>query len=380
MKNPPADPRALQSRLFTIDTHIDTPTASLTRAGWDFGAKHDYATDRSQCDLPRMESGGIDAMVFAVYSTQAARTPAGFAAIHGQTLEVFARTHQVLQQNAGRCGLALTAEDGLRLKAEGRRAIYLSIENSYSLGRELGHVRKFYDLGVRMLGLTHMLNNDLADSSTDPRGTEWGGLSPFGREVVAECNRLGILLDASHASDQALVDLIGCSKSPVILSHSGCRAVCDHPRNIGDDLLRALAASGGVIQLNALPVAVVTSPEDGRTAALSAMLLSLADAVLTPEVLAAVGKEWHRIETTYANPTATLDDYIKHLEHAVKVAGIDHVGIGCDLDGGGGVTGLNDVGEYPNLTAALLARGWAEGDLAKLWGGNTLRLYRAAQA
>ena len=380
MKNPPADPRALQSRLFTIDTHIDTPTASLTRAGWDFGAKHDYATDRSQCDLPRMESGGIDAMVFAVYSTQAARTPAGFAAIHGQTLEVFARTHQVLQQNAGRCGLALTAEDGLRLKAEGRRAIYLSIENSYSLGRELGRVRKFYDLGVRMLGLTHMLNNDLADSSTDPRGTEWGGLSPFGREVVAECNRLGILLDASHASDQALVDLIGCSKSPVILSHSGCRAVCDHPRNIGDDLLRALAASGGVIQLNALPVAVVTSPEDGRTAALSAMLLSLADAVLTPEVLAAVGKEWHRIETTYANPTATLDDYIKHLEHAVKVAGIDHVGIGCDLDGGGGVTGLNDVGEYPNLTAALLARGWAEGDLAKLWGGNTLRLYRAAQA
>ena len=380
MKNPPADPRALQSRLFTIDTHIDTPTASLTRAGWDFGAKHDYATDRSQCDLPRMESGGIDAMVFAVYSTQAARTPAGFAAIHGQTLEVFARTHQVLQQNAGRCGLALTAEDGLRLKAEGRRAIYLSIENSYSLGRELGHVRKFYDLGVRMLGLTHMLNNDLADSSTDPRGTEWGGLSPFGREVVAECNRLGILLDASHASDQALVDLIGCSKSPVILSHSGCRAVCDHPRNIGDDLLRALAASGGVIQLNALPVAVVTSPEDGRTAALSAMLLSLADAVLTPEVLAAVGQEWHRIETTYANPTATLDDYIKHLEHAVKVAGIDHVGIGCDLDGGGGVTGLNDVGEYPNLTAALLARGWAEGDLAKLWGGNTLRLYRAAQA
>ena len=380
MKNPPADPRALQSRLFTIDTHIDTPTASLTRAGWDFGAKHDYATDRSQCDLPRMESGGIDAMVFAVYSTQAARTPAGFAAIHGQTLEVFARTHQVLQQNAGRCGLALTAEDGLRLKAEGRRAIYLSIENSYSLGRELGHVRKFYDLGVRMLGLTHMLNNDLADSSTDPRGTEWGGLSPFGREVVAECNRLGILLDASHASDQALVDLIGCSKTPVILSHSGCRAVCDHPRNIGDDLLRALAASGGVIQLNALPVAVVTSPEDGRTAALSAMLLSLADAVLTPEVLAAVGKEWHRIETTYANPTATLDDYIKHLEHAVKVAGIDHVGIGCDLRWGGGVTGLNDVGEYPNLTAALLARGWAEGDLAKLWGGNTLRLYRAAQA
>lgn len=363
-----------------MDTHIDTPTASFMVPGWDFGARHETAVDRSQCDLPRMESGGIDAMVFAVYSTQAARTPAGFAAIHGQTLEVFARTHAVLRQHAARCGLALTAADGLRLKAEGRRAIYLSIENSYSLGLDPAHVEKFHGLGVRMLGLTHMLNNDLADSSTDPRGPEWGGLSPFGREVVAECNRLGLVLDASHASDAALGDLLKVSRTPVILSHSGCRAICDHPRNVGDDLLRALAAQGGVIQINALPVAVVTSPEDGRTAALSAMLLRLADAVLTPEVLAAAGREWHRIETTYANPTATLADYVKHIEHAVKVAGIDHVGIGCDFDGGGGVTGLNDVGEYPNLTAALLERGWSEGDLAKLWGANTLRLFRAAQA
>ncbi len=368
----------MQARLFTIDTHIDTLTASFTKAGWDFGARHEVATDRSQCDLPRMAAGGIDAMVFAVYSTQAARTPEGFAAVHGEALKSFARTHEVLRQNSRRCGLALTAADGLRLKSEGRRAIYLSIENSYSLGRDLGNVRKFYDLGVRMLGLTHMLNNDLAETSTDPRGTEWGGLSPFGREVVAECNRLGIMLDASHASDQALRELLARSKTPVILSHSGCRAVCDHPRNIGDDLLRALAKQGGVIQINALPVAVVTSPEDGRTAAFSAMLLQLADSVLTPEVMAAAGKEWQRIQAIYPNPTATLDDYVKHIEHAVKVAGIYHVGIGCDFDGGGGVTGLNDVSEYPNLTAALLVLGWNEADLAKLWGGNTLQLFRAA--
>ena len=379
MKTHSSDPAALQARLFTIDTHIDTPTTSFMVPGWDFAVRHEVAADRSQCDLPRMESGGIDAMVFAVYSTQAARTPEGFAAVHALALKSFARTHEVLKQNAGRCGLALTAADGLRLKSEGRRAIYLSIENSYSLGRDLGNVGKFHDLGVRMLGLTHMLNNDLADSSTDPRGTEWGGLSPFGRDVAAECNRLGIMLDASHASDQALWDLLKLSKAPVILSHSGCRAVCDHPRNIGDDLLRALAKQGGVIQINALPVAVVTSPENGRTAALSAMLLQMAESVLTPGVMAAAGKEWHRIETTYPNPTASLDDYVKHIEHAVKVAGIDHVGIGCDFDGGGGVTGLNDVGEYPNLTAALLDRGWKEADLAKLWGGNTLRLFRAAQ-
>jgi membrane dipeptidase len=379
--NPPnAEAAALHSRLFSIDTHIDTPTASFMREGWDFRVRHEYSADRSQCDLPRMEAGGIDAMVFAVFSPQMARTPEGYAAMHEQALRVFARTREVLEKNADRCALALTAADGPRLKAAGKRAIYLSIENSYSLGREPDHVRKFHALGVRMLGLNHMLNNDLADSSTDPRGSECGGLSPFGREVVAECNRLGIVLDASHASDQALQDLLGASKAPVILSHSGCRAVCDHPRNIGDDLLRALAAQGGVIQINALPIAVVNTPEDGRTRALSDMLMRLKDTVLTPEVMATTGQEWHRIELLYPNPRATLDDYVRHITHAVKVAGIDHVGIGCDFDGGGGVTGLNDVSEYPNLTAALLARGWSEGDLAKLWGDNTLRLLAAARA
>ena len=373
-----AESAGLHTRLFKIDTHIDTPTASLMREGWDFGQAHNYAADGTQCDLPRMEAGGIDAMMFAVYSTQAARTPAGYAAVQDQALKVLARTHEILTQNAGRCALALTADDGPRLKAQGRRAIYLSIENSYSLGRDLGNARKFYDLGVRMLGLTHMLNNDLADSSTDPRGPEWGGLSPFGRAVVAECNRLGLVLDASHASDEALRDLLKRSESPVMLSHSGCRAVCDHPRNIGDDLLRALAAQGGVIQINALPVAVVPAPEDGRTAALSAMLLKLGDSVLTSAVLAEAGQEWHRIEKAFPNPPATLDDYVRHIEHAVHVAGIDHVGIGCDFDGGGGLEGLRDVSEYPNLTRALLARGWSEEALAKLWGENLLRVMGAA--
>ncbi len=374
-----SDPAALHERLFTLDTHGDTPTTSLMRDGWEFGAGHTFAGDGTQCDLPRMVAGGIDAMVWAVYSTQAARVAAGYDQATERALRVLARTRAVVDRNADRCGLALTAADGPRLKAGGRRAIYLSIENSYSLGRDLGNVRKFYDLGVRMLGLTHMLNNDLADSSTDPRGPEWGGLSPWGREVVAECNRLGIALDASHASDAALDELLRLSRAPVILSHSGCRAVCDHPRNLDDDRLRALAAQGGVIQLNALPIAVVPTREDGRTAALSAMLLQLGESVLTPAVLARAEEAWHRIEQAYPNPRATLDDYVQHLEHAVRVAGIDHVGIGCDFDGGGGVAGLNDVSEYPNLTAALLARGFTPADLEKIWGGNTLRLLARAQ-
>ncbi|MDI1247955.1 MAG: dipeptidase [Lacunisphaera sp.] len=368
----------LHERLFKIDTHIDTPTASLLKAGWDFAAQHDFAADGTQCDLPRM-AGNIDALVFAVYTTQAARTPAGFALAHDGAVRAFDRTHEVIRQNSAHCGLALTAADGPRLKEAGRHALYLSIENGYSLGLDAGQVAKFHARGMRMLGFTHMLNNDLADSSTDPRGAEWGGLSPLGREVAAECNRLGVVLDASHASDAALRDLLAISRAPVVLSHSGCRAVCDHPRNIGDELLRALAAQGGVLQMNALPVAVVPAPEDGRTAALAAYLLRLKDAVLTPELQATLGAEWHRLDTLYPNPPATLDDYVAHVVHGVEVAGIDHVGIGCDFDGGGGVTGLNDVSDYPNLTQALVARGFTEADLAKLWGGNTLRVMRACE-
>ncbi|MDP2136474.1 MAG: membrane dipeptidase, partial [Candidatus Didemnitutus sp.] len=248
------------------------------------------------------------------------------------------------------------------------------------LGLEVGNVAKFHALGVRILGLNHILHNDVADSSTDPRPPEWGGLSPFGRAVVAECNRLGIVLDASHASDDALRDLLAVSLTPPLLTHTGCRAVCDYPRNIGDDLLRALAAKGGVIQINALPIAVVEAPKSPLTEALTEFSLRVGNIELTPEARAMISAEWQRIEKELAQHTCTLDDYIRHLEHAVQVAGIDHVGIGCDFDGGGGVHGLDQVSDFPHLTAALRQRGWSEENLAKLWGQNTLRVMRACEA
>jgi membrane dipeptidase len=371
--------RAVHQKLLTLDTHIDTSTASLLRPDWDFRARHAFADDHSQCDLPRMREGGIDALVFAIYVTQAARTPEGFRLAHEYAIRACERTHAVAAANAKGCRIVRTVDDARRAKAEGCHALFLSLENSYSLGRDAANVEKFHQLGVRMIGFTHMLHNDVADSSTDPREPEWGGLSPLGREIVAECNRLGVVLDASHASDDALRALLECSRAPVVLSHSGCRAVCNHPRNIGDDLLRALAARGGVIQLNTLPVAVLDDGNDApRTAAITEMLLKLQSMVLTPEVQRWAGGEWDRIDREYPNPPATLDHFIRHIEHAVAVAGIDHVGIGCDFDGGGGVAGLNDVSEYPHLTHALLARGWSETDLAKLWGENTLRVFEAA--
>jgi membrane dipeptidase len=364
----------LHERLFTIDTHIDTPTASMPREGWDFGAAHDVAVDGSQCDLPRMRAGGLDAAFLAIYTAQGPRTPEGFTAARERAIHLFKRTHQIVRQNSAACGLALMGADAIRLKSEGRRAIYFSLENAYPMGLDIRKVVAFQMLGMRMMGLTHMLNNDIADSSTDPRGPEWGGLSILGRSVVEECNRLGVVIDGSHASDETVWQLLKYSTAPIILSHSGCRAVCDHPRNVGDDLLRALADKGGVIQINALPAAVVPVKEDGRTAAIADMVLRIADKVPSPEARAWASGEWARIEQAYPNPQVTMDDYVRHIEHAVNVAGIEHVGIGCDFDGGGGFPGLNSVADYPNLTAALLKRGWSEMALTKLWGGNTFRL------
>ncbi len=373
--------RAMHDRFFTIDTHCDTPTASLGQPRWDFAVRHEHAVDGSQVDLPRMVEGGIDAMVFAVYVGQAARSSEGLAMAHEVALRHFERTHAVIAENQAACGLALTADDGLRLKAGGRRAIYLGIENAYSIGREVAHVEKFHRLGVRLIGLTHMLNNDVADSSTDPRGPEWGGLSPFGREVVAECNRLGLVVDASHASDDALRDLLEVSRAPVVLSHSGPRSACDHPRNVGDELLQALAAKGGVLQINALAVSLVDEPGNGRTAAIADVLMRHRDELPTPAMRLAEHEEYDVVCARHPNPAVTVAEVVRHIEHAVGVMGHEHVGIGCDFDGGGGgFEGLHDVSDYPRITAALRARGWSEQNLAKLWGGNTLRVLRAASA
>lgn len=381
MSAPAAVVAKLHASLCTIDTHIDTPTASLVRDGWDFGARHSDAADHSQCDLARMREGGIDALVFAIYVGQGARTPQGWTIARDLARRHLDRTLAVLREHADECSLALTADDGPRLKAAGRRAIYLSLENAYSVGRDLANVAAYHAAGVRMIGLTHMLNNDAADASTDPRGAEWGGLSPFGRELVAECNRLGIVLDGSHASDAAVRQMIELSRAPIVLSHSDCRAVCDHPRNVDDELLRALAARGGVIQLNALPVSLVNAPGNRRTAAGAEMLLRFADAPLTPDVLAAVEVEYDRVGAAHPNPSVTLDDFVRHIEHAAEVAGLEHVGIGCDFDGGGGgFDGLRDVSDYPHVTAALLARGWTRRQLEQLWGGNTRRVLGAVQA
>ena len=377
----PAEPAPrLHRRIFTLDSHLDTPTAGFLRRGWRFDRRHDIRADGSQCDLPRMRAGGLKAAVFAVFILQTARTPAGRRAARATAFALLRRTRATLARHARACAVAVTAADGPRIAAGGRRAIYLSIENGHAVGAELSSLAEFRHLGVRLLGFTHLLNNDLGDASTDPRGPEWHGLSPLGREAVAECNRLGIVPDASHASDAVLAELLERSRTPVVLSHSGCQAVFPHPRNIDDGLLRALARQGGVIQINSLSTYLVAAPPDAaRDATLRALMARFARTPLTLGVMAEAERDFREFDRRYPRPGATLDHFLDHLVHAVEVAGIDHVGIGTDFDGGGGVEGLRDAADYPNVTRALAARGFAAADLAKIWGGNLLRVLRAAE-
>ncbi len=372
---------ALHTRIFTIDTHLDTATLSLRRTGWDIAQAHVKATDFSQCDFPRMREGGLKAGVFVVFVDQGPRTPEGFAAIRDTALRTFLRVNALAERYPAQCGIALTADDGPRLQAAGKLAIYLSIENGYAIGRDLTLIKTYHELGARFFGFVHNGNNDLGDSSQPEKGPEWNGLSPLGADAVKECNRLGLVIDGSHSSDAVVRQLMVQSQTPIILTHSGCKAICDHRRNASDELLRELAAHGGVIQMNTVSNFLVTTPPNPEFEAAQAKLMArnsgrvLSDAE-NSELMISV----YHLRMEHMKVRATFGDFLKHLFHAIEIAGVDHVGIGADMDGGGGVAGLEDVSAYPKITLALLQHGLSESDVAKIWGGNTLRLLRAAEA
>jgi membrane dipeptidase len=271
----------------------------------------------------------------------------------------------------------------VRITQSGRRAIFLSIENGYAIGKDLTLLKTYHGLGARFFGVVHNGNNDLADSSqpdrVKPRNPDWNGLSPLGREVVAECNRLGLVLDGSHASDETVRQLLELSRTPVMLTHSACRAVFDHPRNASDDLLRAIARQGGVVQVNTVSEFLRKLPVDAAYNAARQEVTTKWTGRNSEADVAQASRERARLRWKFPDRNATLEMYVEHLLHAVKIAGADHVGIGSDFDGGGGVVGLEDVSDYSKITRALLKAGLSEDDVAKIWGGNTLRVLRAAE-
>lgn len=372
--------RAIHEKMITLDTHLDTP-ANLPVSGFEILKRHDVKRDGSQVDVPRMIEGGLDGGFWAIYTPQGPRTPEGEHAARDAAFLRAVAIREMVAAHPKEFGIALVADDAARIAAQKKRIVFMSIENSYPVEADLSLLETFYKLGVRLAGPVHFANNELADSATDPKGPEYRGLSDKGRTFVAEANRLGIVLDASHASDDVLDQMITLSKSPVLLSHSGVRALYDHPRNVGDELLKKLAASGGVIQINFLSGYLIAVPRNAeRQAALEAMnkRLRKADPTLADREAQVAARA--EIDRQFPQPRASFETAFSHVLHAIKVAGIDHVGIGADFDGGGGVTGFEDARDYPKITAAMLDAGFSEADIQKVWSGNVLRVLRAAEA
>jgi len=376
-----ADARAIHERILTLDTHLDTPM-NFARPGWDIMDEHSVAGDLSQVDYPRMVKGGLDGGFFAIYTPQGPRTPEGLANARDAALKRAMEIHEMVARHNDKFEIALRADDAARIAAKAKRVVFISMENSYPLGKDLTLLKTFYDLGVRMAGPVHFTNNDLADSATDPKGPEWHGLSPLGKQFVAEANRLGIILDASHASDDVFDQMLALSATPIVLSHSGARNVFNHPRNIDDARIKKLAAAGGVIQINSYSDYLVDTPPNMlREEALRALGRKYGPfRFLAGERLKAYMAERHAIETEYPIPRATIDDVMAHLLHALKLVGVEHVGIGLDWDGGGGVTGMEDVAGIPEISKRLLGAGYTEQDLGKIWSGNILRVMRQVEA
>jgi membrane dipeptidase len=370
-----ANAKRIHKHVYTIDSHNDTPM-SFGEDGFDMAVMHDLRNDGSRVDFPRMKKGGLDGAFFAVFTSQGPLTDEGRQNAYQHAKTTFDNIYRTAALNANIAGIALTPKDGYRLKKEGKASIFIGLENGYPLGLDLGRIQEFYNLGTRYITLCHSKNNDICDSSTDKSGPLHNGLSDFGKKVVAEMNRLGIMIDVSHLSDKSFYDVIAASKFPVIASHSCAKALCDNPRNLSDDILVALARNGGVIQMCVLSAYVKSpDPNPARDSAESAIHDKYGDwSKLAPDQQKEARTAYKAVREKYPSKMATVSDLVDHIDHIVKIAGIDHVGIGTDFDGGGGLADCQDASEMGNITFELVKRGYSKKDIARIWSGNLFRV------
>lgn len=368
----PADPLDLHRDLLVLDTHLDTPI-NFGREGWDFAAAHTVANEIAQVDLGRMAQGHLDGGFFVIYTEQGPLTAEGYS-----DALAFARTRsdtidREIARHPDLIRPALTAADAERLAAEGKLIAFKSIENGYPLGEDLSLLKEFYDRGVRMAGPVHSKNNQFADSSGDePR---WNGLSPLGRRWVAEMNRLGMVIDGSHASDAAFDQMLELSHAPIILSHSSPRAAFDHPRNLDDARVRKLAQKGGAMCMTTVFLSDMKLSD--RRAELFGRYERISE--LSADEQVELVRQWRELDRTEPMWATTFEQYIAALLHLIEVAGVDHVCFGADWDGGGGIAGLEDITSLPVVTQRLLEAGYSRADIEKMTSGNVLRILRAAQ-
>jgi membrane dipeptidase len=403
--------RAIHDRVIALDTHNDIDPQTFTPAC-------NYTMRlTTQVNLPKMKEGGLDVSFFIVYVGQGDLTPAGFENAYRAAIAKFDAVHRLTEQIApGEIELALTSADVTRIAKSGKKVAVIGIENGYPIGTDLKRVKEFYDRGGRYMSLAHNGHNQLADSHTGEAGNEWkwGGLSPLGREVLQEMNRLGMMVDVSHPSKASILQAIGLSKAPVIASHSSVRKLANQTRNLDDEMLMAIKTNGGVVQINAVADFIKADPRE-RAPAIASLRqeFGLSDGrgggagrgaapfncpvegaqgsagsrggrgsqAPGPESLAAdrraeFDRRMAQIDRQWpAAGRATVKDYVDHIDYAVKLIGIDHVGIASDFDGGGGVDGWNSAAESFNVTLELVRRGYTEEQIARIWSGNLLRVW-----
>ena len=318
--------KEIHSRILSVDTHTDTPLW-FTRGAFSLGWRKS-----NQVSIQKMEEGYLDSQFLAAFLAQKELDAESSQKAVEKCQKMLEGIFADVEKYKDYCGIALTEEDARRLKAEGKKAFFLGIENGYGIGKDIKNIKKYKDMGVQYMTLCHSYDNDICNSSSNTADAS-KGLTPFGRKVVKEMNKVGMLIDISHASEGTFWDAIKYSKDPIFASHSSVKALCDHDRNLTDDQLRALAKNGGVIHI------------------------CIYGGYLNKDAEA-----------------ASIEDVVAHIDHAVKVAGIDHVGIGSDFDGGGGVLGCNGDNDMINITVKLLEKGYSEEDIRKIWGGNFFRV------
>jgi membrane dipeptidase len=402
--------RAIHERVLTLDTHNDidpeqfTPSCNYTMRL------------TTQVNLPKMREGGLDVSFMIVYVAQGPLTPQGYEDAYRQAVAKFDAVHRLTEQIAPReIGLALTAADVRTIAASGRKVAVIGVENGYPIGLDIHRVKEFYDRGGRYLSLAHNGHSQLADSNTGEQDGRWlyGGLSPLGKQVIAELNRLGVMIDVSHPSKGSMMQAVALSKAPVIASHSAARALANVSRNMDDEMLMALKQNGGVIQTVAYSSYVKADPPQ-RSPALTALRRefglaavtqnrertsagcpiegagaagrsrttdpSAAVAALSAERRAEYARRLAEIDSKWpAAPRATVKDFVDHIDYLVRLIGIDHAGISSDFDGGGGIEGWNSAAEAFNVTLELVRRGYSEQDISRLWSGNLIRVWEQVE-
>jgi len=362
----------LHDRMLVLDTHLDTPL-HFERQGWSFADRHGATEDMVQLDIPRMKDGNLDGGFFVIYTEQGALDAKGYA-----DALAFARARSdlidaTIAKHRDAIGPARTAADARALNKAGKLIAFKSMENSYPLGEDIALLAEFHQKGVGMAGPVHSKTNQFADSATGE--ARWQGLSPLGKKWVAEMNRLGIVIDASHASDATFDQLLALSEYPIILSHSSLRSANDHPRNLDEARLKALAAKGGAMCISTIFMSDMNmTPARGELFGQYERI-----GTLSPAEQAELNSKWRELDKTEPLWAADFEQYMAMVLRAIEVGGVDHICFGADWDGGGGLAGIEDISALPKVTERLKAAGYSDGDIEKMWSGNILRILAAQQ-